>query len=583
MRHLPLPVLPTFVCWLLAVAPLAAQQVTTSLSPKVVGPGQAAEFSITYEGPQASFESVPEIRVPGIEVVGPQSQSMLSSDNGVTTYRRELMWQLFSAQPGRYVIPSMPVGIMGQEFQTQEVVLEVKEGATPEVSLDPFLKLNVGKQDLYVGEVTSIAITAFFHHRTQLRNYDHPKLPRENFVVKRFPSAGPAAMVEMHGERYVPIQFTSALSAIKEGDLDLGPATLDCMVDFPASADDVRNRPRGFPPSFFQRMVTRQFAMKSDILKVRVKPLPAEGRPADFAGAVGRFSLVTRSTQPLQQLHVGDPISLDLFVTGQGNFDSIPPALPDPPDGWKLYPAKITQENRSSGLQPGAQVYNQVIVPTRMTNAIPAFQFSYFDPDQEKYQVARSAPIPLTLLPDDPGIDPRTGEAPTRDFSFAEATIPEERLADILTVRPGSSRMLSLTTPARDEALTWALQAIPAAIVLALAGVGMQRRARERAVARQRARLGQPRSLQEIRRDLKRSGLSRREFYSLAREYANAAAFHRSSKADPSASAASDPGLDQVLARQGYYSYSGDDADAAAPVTSPERKEVMAVLEHAAR
>ena len=333
------------------------------------------------------------------------------------------------------------------------------------------------------------------HRRTQLRNYDHPKLPRENFVVKRFPPPGPGALVEMNGERYHPIQFSSSLFAIREGELELGPATLDCMIDFPAGAEDARSVPQGFaPPSFFQRMATRQFSLKSETVKIKVKPLPADGRPTDFTGAVGHFGLVTRASQPLQQIHVGDPISLDFFITGQGNFESITAPTPDPPDGWKLYPPKVTQENRSTGLDPGTQVYNQVIVPQKVAQAIPAFQLSYFDPAQGKYLVARSAPIPLTMLLDEPKPDTRTGEAPTKDFSFVQASIPEEKLADILTVRPAASPLLPLTAPAVDGALAWALQAIPAAIVIALVGVGLHRRSRERAAAEQLARAGHPRT-----------------------------------------------------------------------------------------
>ena len=106
-----------------------------------------------------------------------------------------------------------------------------------------------------VPAMTLFTITVYVHRRTQLRNYDHPKLPRENFVVKRFPPPGPGALVEVNGERYHPIQFSSSLSAIREGELELGPATLECMIDFPVATEDARSVPQGFaPPSFFQRV-----------------------------------------------------------------------------------------------------------------------------------------------------------------------------------------------------------------------------------------------------------------------------------------------------------------------------------------
>jgi len=570
------------LAFLLAPGTARAQQVTATLSPRIVAQGQAAEFAITYEGPQANLESLPEIAVAGLDLQGPQNQQSFSLRNNVASYRVEIIWQASSSQPGRYTIPAQTLNFGGQSYTTAELVLEVREGEAPASSLEPVLRVNVEKTELFVGEVTPITITALFHRRTQLRNYDHPKMPRENFVVKRFPPPGPAPSVEINGERFQPIQFSSSLSALREGDLVVGPATLDSVIDFPIGkeAGGARRTQPGFPPSFFQRMNTRQLTLTSEPVKVRVKPLPTAGRPADFAGAVGRFALISRIAQPAQDLRVGDPISVDLVVTGEGNFDSLSAPLPAVTEGWKQYPSKVVQENRGSGLEPGSQMWNQVIVPQQPSTEVPAFVLSFFDPATATYQTVRSIPLPVVVRPAEVKPDPRAGEVPARDFTVLDAALPEEKLNDILTLRPAISDWRPLTPRTGDETLLWAAQAVPAALLLAFIGVGVQRRQREHEAAERLAREGRPRLPADIRRDLRRQGLSRREFYTLAREFLDAAEHHTGR---PAQAAGLHGELDTLLARQALYCYAGVTGEAAEPVPRPEQKEVLSTLEKLAR
>ena len=561
----------------------AAQQVTATLSPQIVAQGQPAEFAITYEGPQTSLEALPDsLAVEGLEFDGPQTQQSFSLNNNVATFRFELIWQVSGTQPGRFTIPAQSVTFGGQSFTTRELVLEVREGPAPESSLEPLLRMTIGKSELYVGEVTPITITALFHRRTQLRNYGHPKLPRENFVVKRFPPPGPAAAIEINGERYTPIQFSSSLSALREGDLSVGPATLDDVVlDFPADpGGGGRRTPPGFPPSFFQRMTTRQVTLTSEAIPVRIKPLPTEGRPADFAGAVGRFAVTSRLAQPPQGLRAGDPIAVDLIVTGEGNFDSLPTPQPDAPSGWKQYPPKIIQENRGTGLEPGSQVWNQVVIPEQPVTEVPSFVLSFFDPATASYQTVRSAPIPVVVLPAEVAATPSPDEAPTKDFSLVDAALPEEKLDDILTLRPATGAWLPLTARSRQNITLTSAQAVPAAVLAAFATIGWKRRQRQRQESAARARTGQPRRPAEIRRDLRRDSLTRREFYSLAREFIDATAFH---SGRPATAAGLNGALDSLLARHARYCYAGASDEATAPVPRPEQTETLATLDSLAR
>ena len=551
--------------------PTFGQNITTSLSPQTIGAGRYAEYAISIEG-AASLNQLPgPMDVPGLQFQGPRQQTSISSINGVMRQTMQLVWQIYAPQAGTYTIPSMVMVVNGQQMMTEAKTLTVKEGPGPTQSYDPKLKVQIGKTELWVGEVAPISINALFHSRTQPRNYDHPKLPRENFVVKRFQPPMQGGVVEIDGSTFNPIVFQSSISAIKEGDFELGPAEMTCLVDFP-------DENGGAPRSFFQQMMTRQIALKSDSVKVKVKPLPTEGRPADFAGAVGRFQISARAT-PIQ-LHVGEPISIDLTITGMGNFDLISAPLFEGTDGWKTYPAKVVQENRSGGLEAGVMGYNQVIFPRKMAHEVPPFFFSYFDPETGRYEVARTQPIPVQMQPEEKPADPRSGEAPTRDFSLIDATAPDEKLTDILTLRPGRSEWSDLTPRRPDEALFWGFQALPAGLVLAFAAMGLQRKVRASGEEKRRLLAGQPRPCDSIFRDLKRQNQPRRQFYTLARELVDSWEFHQGR---PIGNAGLNGTLDRILDKQRFLSYADAGPTAVEPVPGDEQREVLAALGPLAR
>ncbi|MGI8603614.1 MAG: BatD family protein [Verrucomicrobiales bacterium] len=547
-------------------------QVTATVSPPVIGAGQTAEYSLTIENGHQIQQLPTNLAVPGLEFNGPSSRNSMSLTNGVLRQQTEFVWQIFAANPGLFTIPGQQVIVNGQALSVPEKTLQVQEGVGPRHSYEPLLTLQVEQPEIFVGEVVPLKVTALFHRRTQLRNYEPPKLPRDNFVVKRFAQPLQGELVEAKGERYQSIVFSSSLSAIKEGLLNLGPATLDCVVDFPSEGSGARTPTPGFP-SFFQRTITRQIHLESNVLKITIKPLPTEGRPADFSGAVGKFTLSARLNQP-PQVRMGDPLAVDLTVAGQGNFDSVAAPLLASPEGWKIYPPKQTQENRSLGLEPGVVSFSQVIIPQKMAQQVPPFQLSYFDLDQKKYVTVQSNAIPLQMTPEEKAAPAGSDEAPTKDFAISEAAIPEERLADILTVRPEGAELRNLTPRKSDAAVFWGIQAVPAALVLTFAGMGLQRRLRLSAEETRRRRIGHPRASLVILRQMKRPGLAARDFYALAREFVDSREFYHGRAGTASGLNGE---LEQILARQTRLSYAGL-AEAAAPISSKEQKEVVATL-----
>ena len=99
-----------------------------------------------------------------------------------------------------------------------------------------------------------------------------------------------------------------------------------------------QNRPRRgiFDDPFFgQARSGRPTSLTSEALSFQVLPVPPEGRPADFGGLVGSFTL--ESTIEPRQLKAGESVTLTATVRGRGNVKRIPELKIPPLDGLKIY------------------------------------------------------------------------------------------------------------------------------------------------------------------------------------------------------------------------------------------------------
>jgi len=120
-----------------------------------------------------------------------------------------------------------------------------------------------------------------------------------------------------------------------------------------------------------------------------IKPLPAEGRPERFGGAVGSFEVSAEASQ--RAVDAGEIMKLVLRIEGQGNLTlfATPRLLLD---GFHVYG---TTDDKA--LERRTITYD--LAPLRAVNAVPAIPFSFFDPRAAAYRTVHTEPIPLEVRP----------------------------------------------------------------------------------------------------------------------------------------------------------------------------------------
>src|SRR5262249_50236022 len=145
----------------------------------------------------------------------------------------------------------------------------------------------------------------------------YPQVPGDGFAIEPF--GQPAQRQETRdGGTFQVVEFKGALTPRRTGSVTVGPATMSmAMVSQRAS-------PRhGF---FLGGAMREPVELSSQPVVLVVLPLPEQGKPADFSGAVGRFTMEVRAS-PLE-VTAGDPVTLTATLRGEGDLSSVtPPAL----------------------------------------------------------------------------------------------------------------------------------------------------------------------------------------------------------------------------------------------------------------
>jgi tetratricopeptide (TPR) repeat protein len=151
-------------------------------------------------------------------------------------------------------------------------------------------------------------------------------------------------------------------------------------------------RSRGMFGGFFDE--SRPFQLQSQPITLTVLPLPAEGRPADFGGAVGRFTF--DATAAPTDVAAGDPVTVKMVVRGDGSLDGLAPPTIPAGDRLRVYPPQAAQGNQNAG----ERTFEQVVIPLREgTVTLPPLRLSFFDPVARAYRTVTPPPIALTVRP----------------------------------------------------------------------------------------------------------------------------------------------------------------------------------------
>jgi len=329
------------------------------------------------------------------------------------TVRRGYVWsyRLHPNRAGTLTIPSLAVRAADRTLRTEPVQITVR---TPAETEHFKFRIKFSKEFCYVGEPVVLTVTLYADKDASLSGMRLPVLADDAFIVAdperemdpsrkyfRLSVNGAEAIGEqgrgtLDGRAYETVTFSKVVIPKRRGLFEFAPGTavLGEVVGYQRSRDPFGNF-FGFGVRGGRRPKYRKVVIPSNAARLRVAPLPAEGRPDNFAGHVGAYRILV-SAKPLE-VNVGDPITLTITLSGPPYLKHV--RLPDlARQSGLARDFKIPKDMADGRVEGRNKIFTQTIRARHAeVTEIPPLELPYFDTAAGEYRVARSAPIPLTV------------------------------------------------------------------------------------------------------------------------------------------------------------------------------------------
>ncbi len=294
-----------------------------------------------------------------------------------------------------------------------------------------FVQVEVDKTEVFEGE--QITANWYIYTRGQLESLDRAKFPDLRGFWKEIIEEVPS--IQFYEEIVNGVPYRKALLAshalfpIKAGNLLIDEFKIKSKVRLAK------------PGSIFGLGPAYEFTKSSKPVKIKVNPLPAEGRPASFSGAVGQFQVTAKIEKT--QVPVNQPFSFRIRFEGSGNAKGIELPGISWPEGLEIYDTKSESKFFKNGLS--FKEFEVLVIPRQEGDlTIPAIEFSMFDPAQRKYLTQKTQAISLKVVANPNGVQ---GSSERFSGTTKKVEKAKARLPNVLTTSDLSSRANFLKRP----------------------------------------------------------------------------------------------------------------------------------------
>jgi tetratricopeptide (TPR) repeat protein len=425
----------------------AAPQFQASLDRDTISLGETATLSMTFTGGSPGDQPhMPSI--PGIQFGAQGTSTQMSIGGGQYSSTTVYTLELQPTRAGDFTIPSLVADVNGNRLASRPLRLRVIQGNTSQpnqpngVLETAFIRIVPSTANVYLGQAIPVDVQCYC--MDNVGNIQLPQLSSDNFIVGNMPNNPGRSHSRQGNAMYNLFNFRVLATATRTGTQQLGPATWGLTVY------------SGQQTFFGWTGGQRPLTVTSDAPEINVLPIPTQGAPSTFSGAIGSFALAQYEAGPTS-VGVGDPITLKIRIAGSGSWDTV--TLPANEQDWrefKTYPPTSKFESSDPLQIQGSKYFEQVITPLNAEiKELPAFAFSYFDPATGAFQTLSHPPIPLSVHP--------TAATPQPTIIASGTPPPDEQQQnqEIVHIKPLPGTVRTPAPPLVLRPLFLALQALP--------------------------------------------------------------------------------------------------------------------------
>ncbi len=458
------------VLLLFCVQQLTAQARFYASAPKSVPVNQTFQLNLTLENANGSGLKPPAFT--DFQLVGgPSTSTSMQWVNGVTTQSITYSYILKPKSEGTFTLGKASIAVSGVTMESNELTISVTQAVQQQARqqrnydpYDPFgmmqddpfedpffqprqrqqappmskeelqkkfkddviIKMVVNKSPVYKGEM--LTATYKLYYRQNIAGFNVTKAPAfDGFwsqEVELDQNRRPKTET-LNGKQYNVIEFLRYnLYPQRAGTLTVPPAEAQVNLQVVVNS--------GNPYDIFGMRSVQPIDMnlKTNAEAVVVKEWPEADKPADFAGAVGKFKYET--TLSSKEAKTDEPVTYTIKIAGAGNLKFVEAPAMNFPKEFEVYDPK-TKENISNSIDgmSGMKQYDYLVVPRQPGDyTIQAQSFSYFDPSTARYVTIKSPEFAVKV----------TGEpskvAPTANADKQEVALLNQDIRYIKTATP---------------------------------------------------------------------------------------------------------------------------------------------------
>ena len=387
----------------------------TANAPEVVVSGDQFRLSYTINSQKVRDFRAPSIQ--GFEVLmGPsrstQSSTQIINGNVTSTSTITFTYILMAGKEGTYKIPGATIVADGDNYTSNSVEIKVlppdqtsgaNNGNSARSSRDQANSGKISNQELFmmatasktnVYEQEAILLTYKVYTQVNLTGLrgDVPDLKGFHTQEVELPQQKTFTLEHYNGRNYnTTVWRQFVLFPQQTGKIEIPSVTFEGTVSQRMASSDPFD-------AFFNggNYVNINKNLVTPKLTINVKELP-EGKPANFSGGVGEFTL--SSSISTQDLKTNDAVTIKLVISGTGNMKLINTPEVAFPQDFEIYDPKVENKfNLTRNGLAGNKVIEYLAIPRHAgTYTIPPIEFSYFDLKSQSYKTLKTDAYTLNV------------------------------------------------------------------------------------------------------------------------------------------------------------------------------------------
>lgn len=365
--------------------PLYAADIKSELTRERINTGETSTLKVMISGTTSDIRPVKMPALDGLSISLSGTSRSFQFINGKSWAGVILSFTIEAEKKGVYRIPPLVLEADGEMLKTKEFILTVDEGSGTASAYTGTLKgeIELTASEIYAGEPV---IMRYYirSNASDIRIEGMKEQPEsKGFVIKDLKESALEEIGEGDdGRRYIA---SYCLVAAESGKHEIGGGALSVIAE---TGD-----------GFFSRIIRREIRFPKKT--VNVKSLPAKGKPDQFNGDVGEFTI--EAGEATGSFRAGEEIRIPVKVRGRGNLLMMSKPLVENQEGMKLLVEEgeplLSVDNRTLA---GEKSYTVTVIPAGEGECrMGRIYLNYFNPYKGVYEKAETAPLLFKVSPHD--------------------------------------------------------------------------------------------------------------------------------------------------------------------------------------